>query len=137
VQEVLFIAFRAARRGRLSWTNPPPVRVFMRRVARRRIWRWFKTNLQFVELYERDEPTVPGPEGPTVAGDTLGAFSEATSPERWRALIAYAEGISVAEIARREGIPAATVYTRIWKARRDIAAAMTREYAAIYIRRKR
>ena len=54
----------------------------------------------------------------------------------WPDLTNWQVRISVADIARREKVPVNTIYSRIWKARQDIADAMAREDAAIYIRRR-
>ena len=60
-----------------------------------------------------------------------------TTPERWRAVMARAKGISAADIARREHCPPATIYNRLRLAREDFDRALRREDAAIYVRRKR
>ena len=51
-----------------------------------------------------------------------------TSADRWRAWIAHeVDGVSVAEIARQEGRPRATIYNLLRLARQDFAAAMARD----------
>ena len=50
-------------------------------------------------------------------------FPGATSPERWRTWLAFeVDGVPVAEIARQEGAPQATIYNRVRLAREDLAA---------------
>lgn len=54
----------------------------------------------------------------------------ATTPDAWRAFYAYVvEGLPALAIARLEGIPRATVYTRLRIARRDLRAAVERKRA--------
>jgi DNA-directed RNA polymerase specialized sigma24 family protein len=58
-------------------------------------------------------------------------FPAATSPERWRAWLAFeVDGVPAAEIARQEGAPQATIYNRIHDARADLAAMLSRQDAA-------
>lgn len=52
-------------------------------------------------------------------------------------MAAVAKGITPGEVAARERIPVATVYDRLRRARLDFAAALRREDAAIYIRRRK
>ena len=73
-------------------------------------------------------PVYPG--APGEARDLLGALQEAAAPEGWRTLVALAAGDSAADIARAEGVPLGTVYTRARRARLDIAAALARIAAA-------
>jgi DNA-directed RNA polymerase specialized sigma24 family protein len=55
-----------------------------------------------------------------------------TSPDRWRAWIAHeVDGVPVAEIARQEGRPRASIYNNLLRlARQDFAAAMARDAVA-------
>lgn len=49
---------------------------------------------------------------------------------RWRIWVSHeVDGVSVAEIARRDGLSIATVYNHLRLARRDLAAALGREAA--------
>ena len=59
-------------------------------------------------------------------------FPGATSPERWRTWLAFeVDGVPVAEIARQEGAPEATIYNRVRLARRDLAAMLARQDATV------
>jgi len=73
----------------------------------------------------------PSAEGPVAARATLRTLEAATTPERWRAWLAReVDHTPVSEIARTEGIPPATVHTRLRLAREDFRAALAREEAA-------
>ncbi len=68
------------------------------------------------------------PEARVSARETLRSLQRTTSPDRWRAWIAHeVDGVSVAEIARQEGRPRATIYNLLRLARRDFIAAMARD----------
>lgn len=72
----------------------------------------------------------PSDEGPAAARLTLRSLQGETTPERWRAWVArYVDERPVIEIARSEGVPAATIYNRLRLAREDFAAALRREEA--------
>ena len=73
-------------------------------------------------------PVYPG--APVEARDLLRALQGATAPEGWRTLVALAAGHSAEDIARADGVPLGTVYTRSRRARLDIAAALARLAAA-------
>ena len=61
----------------------------------------------------------------------LQRFPGATSPERWRAWLAFeVDGVPVVEIARQEGAPEGTIYNRVRLARQDLAAMLVRQDAA-------
>lgn len=135
-QEVVIAALDAVRRGTLDWLHPPAVRGFLRIVARRATSAWKRANPLRQEL-RGDEGALPSPEAWLVAKSMLRFLRASTTPERWRAVMAYAKGITVAEIAARERVPVATIYTRIRLARLDFAAALARDDAAIYVRRRR
>ena len=70
------------------------------------------------------------PGTPVEARDLLRALQGATAPEGWRTLVALAAGHSAEDIARADGVPLGTVYTRSRRARLDIAAALARLAAA-------
>ena len=56
------------------------------------------------------------------------ALEGETTPERWRAWVAwYVDGRRVGDIAAEEGVRAATIYNRLRPAREDFAAALRRE----------
>ena len=82
-------------------------------------------------------PAAIDPERRYLGREALAFCRRATSPERWKAIRSWALGTPAAVIAQREGIPLATVYSRIWHAREDIRAAFARDDAAIYVRRKK
>lgn len=137
VQETVIRAWDAARRGRLDWQSPPALRVFLRLAAARVTYVWWLDNPQHVELHERDEPTMPSAESLVIARGLLRYLRESTTPERWRAIMANAKGISAPDIAKRERVPLDTVYTRIRLGREDIRAALARDTASVYVRRRR
>lgn len=58
------------------------------------------------------------------------------TPERWCAIMAYAKGISVSDIAARERAPLATIYGCIRLARLYFATALAHDDASIYVRRR-
>ena len=71
------------------------------------------------------------PEARVSARETLRSLQRTTSPDRWRAWIAHeVDGVSVAEIARQEGRPRATIYNLLRLARQDFTAAMARDAVA-------
>ncbi len=68
------------------------------------------------------------PEARVSARETLRSLQRTTSPDRWRAWMAHeVDGVSVAEIARQEGRPRATIYNLLRLAREDFAAALARD----------
>jgi RNA polymerase sigma-70 factor (ECF subfamily) len=69
-------------------------------------------------------------EGPVSARELLRELEGTTTAERWRVWVSYeVDQVAVAEIARQEGRPVATIYTRLRRARQDLAAALAREAA--------
>ena len=69
-------------------------------------------------------------EGAAAARSMLRALERETTPERWRACVAwYVDGRRVSDIAAEEGVRAATIYNRLRLAREDFAAALRREQA--------
>ena len=60
----------------------------------------------------------------------LEALRGATTPERWRVLVATVDGADMREVAQIEGIPINTGYTRFRLARRDLAAYLRRRAAS-------
>ena len=73
---------------------------------------------------------VPSAEEVVPASRDAGPCLRATTPERWRYLRAWANGVHVADIACRERIAVPSVYGRIDGARRDTRGAVAREDAA-------
>ena len=70
------------------------------------------------------------PEARVSAREVLRSLQCTTSPDRWRAWIAHeVDGVPVAEIARQEGRPRATIYNLLRLARQDFAAAIARDAA--------
>ena len=70
-------------------------------------------------------------ESQVLSRDLLRALEHATTSERWRLWISYhLENVPVAELARRKGCPAATIYNQLRLARLDLGAALRREAAA-------
>ena len=136
-QLVTILAWRAVQRGRLQWRSPPSLHAWLRVVARRTARRWHLDNPRPEVLREDDEPLVPGAEARFLARELLRVLRMSTTPERFRAVMAYAKGIAASDVARREGVPVATIYDRIRRARADFAAALAREDVAIFVRRKR
>jgi len=68
----------------------------------------------------------------------LQAFPAATSPARFRAFLGHdIDGTPAHEIARQEGAPEGTIWTRIHAARRDLEAMLAREKAAERFERTR
>jgi RNA polymerase sigma-70 factor (ECF subfamily) len=75
-------------------------------------------------------PSQPSHEERAVALLTIRSLQDATTPERWRAWFAHeVDGIDVREVARTEGAPLQTIYTRLRLAREDFAAFRAREEA--------
>lgn len=103
---------------------------------------WLETATRYVaHVYRRAHATrlldvrapedfhdVPDEREDDLAGLTLDDLRGMTQPEYWRVFVAYAvEGRAVKDIAAAERIPAGTVYNRLRLARRDLAAALTRQ----------
>ena len=137
-QEVVITAWTCARRGAFRWSCPRAMRAFLRTVTIRTVYGWWASHPITVELREEHEPTTAlDAERRYLGKEAMALARRATTPERWRAIAAYAKGIPVSAIARREGIPVATVYNRIRDARRDIGTALRREDAAICVRTRK
>jgi DNA-directed RNA polymerase specialized sigma24 family protein len=136
-QEVLIQTHYAAWRGRVAWRYPPALGAFLRVVAARAVADWWKAHPPTVELTDEHEAVVPSAEGAVIARSMLRFMRRSTTPERWRALRAFAKGIPGFVIAQREGVSTASIFTRIRLAREDIAAALARDDAAIFIRRRK
>ena len=135
-QQVTILAWRAAQRGRLQWRSAHSLHAWLRVVARRTARRWHLDHPRPEVMREDEEPMVPGAEPRYLARELLRVLRASTTPERFRAVMAYAKGIAASDVARREGVPVATIYDRIRRARADFAAALAREDAAVYIRRR-
>jgi DNA-directed RNA polymerase specialized sigma24 family protein len=134
-QDVTFRTWSAARHGRVLWRDPRMLRAFLRVVTARAVYAWREQNPQCAELRPH-EAAVPSAEGLVMARRTLRFLRTSTTPERWRAVRAYACGVPASAIADREHVPTATVYDRMRRARLDFDAALRREDASIYVRRK-
>lgn len=136
-QNVILLALRAAQRGILRWNEPRALAAWLGVVSRRAARAWHKTNPRTSELRDEEHPEALAPEALYIARETLALLRRSTTPERFRAVMAYAKGIAASDIARRERVPVATIYDRIRRAREDFAAALAREDAAVYIRRRK
>ena len=136
-QEVLIAAWKAGRCGMVEWGTPAVLRAFLRVVAARAAYQWRAAQQRDCELHERAAVTAIDAERRYLGREMLAFLRGSTTPERWRVLRSYAVGVPVIEIARRERLPVPTVYNWIRLARRDLRAAIAREDAAIYIRRKK
>ena len=113
-----------------------------RRESRFSVWLYRITHNCCVDILRRRPPTVPlesedgavidisdprpGPEESVVRADTAAAVRRALSqlPQEFREVLLLREfgGLSYAEIARVVGIETATVKTRIFRARKKLAA---------------
>ena len=127
-QDVLVFAVQAAQDGRMRWEDRAARIRWLYVVALRR----GLAHVRRVELrarYERTHDTerlAPSAEDRYIVRETLALAARSTTPARFRALRAWASGIDAATIARREGLTAPGVYSRIERARRDIRAAFAR-----------
>jgi DNA-directed RNA polymerase specialized sigma24 family protein len=131
------MAYHKVFRHRVPWHHPPSLRGFLRIVTTRMVYEWWAANPIASELRDEDAVLELNAERLTIARDMLRFLREATTPERWRAVRARAQGIPAHAIAQREGIPTATIYTRLRDAAEDFRAALARDDAAIWIRRRR
>jgi RNA polymerase sigma-70 factor (ECF subfamily) len=67
-------------------------------------------------------------ESQVLSRDLLRVLEQATTSERWQLWVSYQlENVPVAELARRKGCPAATIYNLLRLARLDLSAALHRE----------
>ena len=127
-QDVLVLAVQAAQHGRLRWEDRDTLRRWLYVVA----FRFGVAHLQRVQVRARyegtheNEPVAPSAEDRYLVRETLAIAARSTTPERWKTLRAFASGIDVADIARREGLTVPGVYNRIRLARADIRAALAR-----------
>ena len=127
-QDVLVFAVQAAQDGRLRWEDRAARIRWLYVVALRR----GIAHVRRVELrarYERTHDTerlAPSAEDRYLVRETLRIAATSTTPERWRCLRGWANGVPLAAIARREGLTPPGVYSRIERARRDIRAAFRR-----------
>jgi DNA-directed RNA polymerase specialized sigma24 family protein len=131
-QEVILRAWRAAQDGRLHYEHPAAVRAWLRVVSTRFGSAWAEGRRRTLFLDDTSEASEPAHEptdAPMITLDLLREMRDATTPERWRAWLALAEGSTLAEIAAAEGIAVGTAATRVMFARRDFAAAIRRERA--------
>lgn len=127
VQDVLMTALHAAERGTLAFSPRWAFRSWLRTVARRQA-NVYRQRAALAALLPKEEPhEAPSPEDRYLAREMLRVLAASTTPERWKTMRSYAAGISVHEIAKRDGIRAASVYNRLRLAREDFAAALARE----------
>ena len=125
VSEVVWRAYVAARRDRPA--TPRALRSLTSVIAQRAAAEWLEKRARF-QRGARDL-VVPSGEGEIEARDMLAKLREATTPERWRIVLAVASGEEMAEIAKREGIGLNTASNRLRLARRDFARMLARERA--------
>lgn len=119
-QAVALMTVRAAERGLVAWRDRPALRAFLKVVGRRAALKYIADLPPFDPLSDAEAP-VPTCEERYAAREELARLEVYTTPERWRVLLAFAEGESADEIGAREGLSREGVYSRVHKARRDIA----------------
>jgi DNA-directed RNA polymerase specialized sigma24 family protein len=127
-QDVVLVALAAAQDGRLAWQHRGSLVRWLHVVASRHAldYQGRAARRELPEAEPEDARLVPSAEDRYLTRETLRVAATSTTPERWRVLRAWANGVPVADIARREGLTAPGVYSRIERARRDIRAAFTR-----------
>jgi len=131
MQEVVIVVLRAVLEGRCSLEYRPAFKAYLWRVANRlgRSMAAAQRRRLRLDRVTEAEPLAPSYEDLKVIRETVRMLRDGTKPERWRAVRGYVNGVSIAEIARREGVPLATVYNWMRLARRDFAAVIRRERA--------
>lgn len=92
-------------------------------------WRRTRREVALSHLSSADT-ALPSCEGAVMARSTLRFLSTSTQPERWRVVLARAEGSTGFETAKQENVCAGTAYDRARCGRLDLAAALAREDAA-------
>ena len=127
-QDVVLVALAAAQDGRLAWQHRASLVRWLHVVASRHAldYQGRAARRELPEAEPADARLVPSAEDRYFARETLRIAAASTTPERWRVLRAWASGVPVADIARRERLTAPGVYSRIERARRDIRAAFAR-----------
>ncbi len=127
-QDVVLVALAAAQGGRLAWQHRGSLVRWLHVVASRHAldYQGRAARRELPEAHPEDMRLVPSAEDRYLARETLALASRSTTPECWRCLRAWANGVPVADIAKREGLTVPGVYSRIERARRDIRAAFAR-----------
>jgi DNA-directed RNA polymerase specialized sigma24 family protein len=127
-QDVVLVALAAAQEGRMAWQHRASLVRWLHVVASRHAldYQGRAARRELPEAYPEDARLVPSAEDRYLLRETLRNAAASTTPERWRCLRGWAAGVPVATIARREGLTAPGVYSRIERARRDIRAAFAR-----------
>ena len=128
VQDVVILAVDA-QRGSLAWQHRASLVRWLHVVASRHAldYQGRAARRELPEAHPEDARTVPSAEDLYLMRETTRSAARSTTPERWRALRAWANGVHVADIARREGLTVPGVYSRIQAARVDIRAALRRD----------
>ena len=129
-QDVVLVALAAAQDGRLAWQHRASLVRWLHVVASRHAldYQGRAARRELPEADPVDVRLVPSAEDLYLSRETLRIAATSTTPERWRVLRAWANGVDVATIARRERIAVPTVYNRIRLAREEIRAALAREH---------
>jgi DNA-directed RNA polymerase specialized sigma24 family protein len=116
------------RQGRRQWVGAILWRVSAQMLARRDRTRQLAPS--DIEGVNANHVSVSH-ESQVLSRNLLRTLEQATTSERWRVWVSYQlENVSVAELARRKGCPAATIYNLLRLARLDLGAALRREAAA-------
>jgi DNA-directed RNA polymerase specialized sigma24 family protein len=140
VQEVLIRGWGAVERGRLDHERPQAMAAYLRVVAVRLAAEMTAkakgvTFLEDVEVDLVDVATSPAERA--LARDLLRELRAATTPERWAAWLAAAEGTTIAVISSIQAITPETALARVRLARLDFSAAILRERAREQAPRRR
>ena len=127
-QEVVILAVGAAQQGGVAWQHRASLVRWLHVVAVRHAldYQGRAARRELPEAHPADARLVPSAEDRYLARETLRIAAASTTPECWRCLRGWVNGVPVATIARRERISAPGVYSRIERARRDIRAAFAR-----------
>lgn len=127
-QDVVLAALAAAQDGHLAWQHRASLVRWLHVVAPRHAldYQGRAPRRELPEAEPEDLRLVPSAEGRYLLRETLALAAKSTTPERWRALRAWCNGVPVAEIVRREGLTVPGVYSRLERARRDIRSARER-----------
>lgn len=129
-QEVLVAVWRGVTRGKVEWQSPS-FRGFVSVVTTRAAMHWHRRSRIHLELQDEDATTEDNPERLLLAERMTRFLEKATTPDRWRAALAQAEGLETGAIAEAENVPKATVHTRLRLARSDFRRALARENATL------
>lgn len=128
VQDVVILAVDAAQQGRVAWQHRASLVRWLHVVASRCAldYQGRAARRELPHAHPEDGRVVPSAEELYLRREALALAARATSAARWRCLRAWASGVDVATIARRERIAVPTVYGWIDRARRDIRKALAR-----------